>query len=182
VRFAAVVAAAPLFVLAQVGVSDSGGSPGTVNGTVLQGESRTPVDGALVQVVGGIQSTTTDRLGRFELTDIPVGLQALTISGGNVQPMRVTDIKIDSGQQLTLSPIIATPVGASGPRREEIVVRAGAEVVTLCEWWSKAIGPDARAPCSRSRKPPTSSTSSPPTPSATFLIAMSPKPYRDCPA
>ena len=116
---------------AQVPVSPVVGSPGTVSGTVVRGQNRAPVEGAVVRVVDSEQTTTTDRFGRFELADVPAGRQSITITGANLQPIRVTDIVIDSGQQLTLSAITALATNDGVVRSDEMVIRAGSEVVTL---------------------------------------------------
>lgn len=93
-------------------------------------DTRLPVEGALVRVVDTDRAASTDRFGRFEILEVPVGRHVLAVSGGGIQSTRVTDVVIEADRQLTLGAIAVAPGGGSRGS-DERVVRAGAEVVTL---------------------------------------------------
>lgn len=52
-------------------------TPAAVGGVLVQRDSRAPVDGARIAVVGTAQAATTDGEGRFELRGIPAGIHLL---------------------------------------------------------------------------------------------------------
>jgi TonB-dependent receptor len=53
---------------------------GIISGTVVENNRKTAIVGAAVAVEGAFLSTTTDREGRFELLNVPVGTRTITIS------------------------------------------------------------------------------------------------------
>jgi len=64
--------------LAVLGASNAGAqTAAAVRGVLVQRDSRTPVDGARIAVVGTPLTTTTDVQGRFELPGIPAGIHLL---------------------------------------------------------------------------------------------------------
>jgi len=65
---------------AGVAGAPASGSAGTVSGTVYDSIAGEPLVGATVWVLGTARQATTDQAGRFTLTGVPVGQQAVTFT------------------------------------------------------------------------------------------------------
>jgi hypothetical protein len=92
-----------------------------LTGTIFAGDSNQPIEGAVVSIVGGTDSTRTDGAGRFK---IPAPAAALELPAGAAefntvrQPIELTQANV----QLTLEPTILTfrwngDFGSNGGRR-----------------------------------------------------------------
>ncbi len=66
-------------------------------GVVLQRGNRAPVQGASVSVGDGTLSAVTDAEGRFEISDVPLGTHAMTVTASGFDPFH-TDEEIVEGK------------------------------------------------------------------------------------
>ncbi len=75
-----------------------------VRGTVTDAASKTPVPGASILVLNSspVLGTTTDKDGRFRLTQIPVGRVSLRLTFVGYEPLFVQDITVNSGKEVVL--------------------------------------------------------------------------------
>jgi hypothetical protein len=75
---------------------------GSISGTVINKQSQQPISGISVQVEGSTRGTTTDSLGRFRITNIPVKTYAVKFSGIGFADVVKYNIIISSGNEYTV--------------------------------------------------------------------------------
>jgi len=77
----------------------------TVRGRVIDRQSETPLIGATVLVIGAEPAigATTDVDGRFALTAVPVGRQALQVTYLGYEPQTVPNLLITAGREVVLN-------------------------------------------------------------------------------
>lgn len=86
--------------------------PGSIDGSVRD-ESGKPVAGAKVALADSDKVVATDKRGRFVITDVPAGAHVLQITADGLQNTRVTDVTVNAGRELSMSPI-TIPVRKQG--------------------------------------------------------------------
>jgi hypothetical protein len=93
-----------LLLLAITGTLIGQGNQQTVRGTVLDGDTRQPLFGATVIVVGSepMIGTTTDFDGRFTMNDVPVGRVALQVRMLGYDEQTLTNLLLNSAKELVL--------------------------------------------------------------------------------
>lgn len=86
---------------------------GAIKGLLLDAESRAPLAGARVALVGRAGWVVTEADGSFVLSGVPAGAQAITATIGGLRPVRVTDVEVAAGATTALKPIglVAAPRG-----------------------------------------------------------------------
>src|SRR5688572_16341104 len=52
---------------------------GSISGTVLVDSAGTPIAKAVVTIYNSMKQVTTDSLGRFRITDLPIGFHEVTV-------------------------------------------------------------------------------------------------------
>ncbi len=77
----------------------------TIRGTIIDIESKEPIIGALVLVKNSnpVIASTSDETGKFKLTNVPIGRQALQISYIGYNPQTVNDLQLNSAKEIVLS-------------------------------------------------------------------------------
>lgn len=97
----------------------------TVRGTVVDEDSRMPLIGAAVVVMGTdpLKGATTDIDGRFEITGIPVGRHSLRVQYMGYEPRIIPELNVGSARELVLDLTLVE----STRQLEEVVVRATAD-------------------------------------------------------
>jgi hypothetical protein len=77
----------------------------TVRGTVVDKVIKSPLPGAVVQVLNTnpIQGTSTDLDGNFKLDKVPVGRQSFRISYIGYKEIILNDVDVNSGKELVLT-------------------------------------------------------------------------------
>ncbi|MBI4622607.1 MAG: TonB-dependent receptor [Verrucomicrobia bacterium] len=74
-------------------------SGGTVTGQVSNAATQSYLEGAVVQLVGTNQTTTTDREGRFQFNGVPAGATTLAVSFTGLDSKRIP-VSVASGQRV----------------------------------------------------------------------------------
>jgi len=136
-------------VLAVVSGSAWGAVTGLISGTVTDSQTKAPLSGANVLVVGLGVSTITDLQGRFVITDIPPGSYSVNVSMVGYVEAQVSDLTVVQGQatsiEVKLGPTVVEAAGArakiTAPRvalrrdvtAAEYVVTAADEQLTLSQ-------------------------------------------------
>lgn len=95
---------------------------GSVEGRVFDAESQSPLAGAEVGLVGLDPRTTTDREGRFVLSEIKPGTYALRVSRVGYEPLVRQNMQVEPGTRMSLPLQLRRLV----TRLEEITVTPGA--------------------------------------------------------
>jgi hypothetical protein len=97
----ALLCAANLFVKAQnetvVGLSQK------VKGTIIDADSKKPLAGATIKLLGGDKMVVSDANGNFVLNNVPVGRQSLEITMMGFENKQVAEIVIGSGKEVFLT-------------------------------------------------------------------------------
>ncbi|MGV3504534.1 MAG: TonB-dependent receptor [Adhaeribacter sp.] len=77
----------------------------TVRGTLTDADSRAPLIGATVTVLGSspLKGTTTDRNGAFRLDQVPTGRITLQLSYLGYEPKAIPEIVVNSGKEVVLN-------------------------------------------------------------------------------
>src|SRR6188768_3556886 len=77
----------------------------TVRGTVIDKDSKSPMIGATVVIIGSnpIIGTTTDSEGRFRLSKVPVGRHSIKISFLGYEEIVLREIVVTSGKELVIN-------------------------------------------------------------------------------
>jgi hypothetical protein len=77
----------------------------TIRGTVIDKESKSPIEFANVVVLNTNPAigTNTDSVGNFDLKGVPIGRQTLQVSYMGYKPILVTDIQINSAKEVILN-------------------------------------------------------------------------------
>lgn len=77
----------------------------TVRGTVVDKQVKSPLIGAVVQVLNVTPSkgTTTDIDGNFKLEDVPVGRQTIKVTFLGYREVILNDVAVSSGKELVLN-------------------------------------------------------------------------------
>ena len=70
---------------------------GKIRGRVIDGQTREPLIGANVQIVGTSYGTAADTLGEFSFMDVPVGIRTLRASYVGYSPMNLEDVRVFNG-------------------------------------------------------------------------------------
>ncbi|MHB8797131.1 MAG: carboxypeptidase regulatory-like domain-containing protein [Thermoanaerobaculia bacterium] len=83
---------------------------GTVTGTVVVASTGSPVAGAIVRLVGGNETTTTDVLGRFSI-HIPPGTVTLVVSAPPLSSTTIGPLTVVSAQTVDAGTIPMPPPG-----------------------------------------------------------------------
>lgn len=94
----------------------------TIRGKVVDSESRMPIIGAAVVVLGSdpIIGTTTDFDGKFNLPNVKTGRVGLKITYLGYQPRNLSGLELNSGKELVLNVEMVEMV----MKQEEVVVKA----------------------------------------------------------
>lgn len=97
----------------------------TIRGQVLDKESRTPVIGATVIVLGiePLMGTATDVDGNFSILNVPIGRHTLQISAIGFEQATVPEVLVGSGKEVVLQ----VSLQESFERLDEIVITADQE-------------------------------------------------------
>jgi hypothetical protein len=122
------------------------GPHGKLQGTIVDSWTGNPISGAAVTVAGGF-TTSTNNLGSYQLTTLPVGTYDVTASASGYQSQRVTGVAISDGttstQNYSLNPgplSIATsslPGGVTGILYNQTLTAIGGFIPHI---WSIASG------------------------------------------
>lgn len=96
---------------------------GSIQGTVIDAEIKSPLPQAQVTIIGLNKQTLTDEEGHFSFSDIPVGSYTLQFSCEFYTPLRKTDIQVKS-QRIT-QVHAALKLTSSFRQEESITVTAG---------------------------------------------------------
>ncbi|MEM6328012.1 MAG: carboxypeptidase-like regulatory domain-containing protein, partial [Bacteroidota bacterium] len=112
---------APLLFFLFLAVPLAAQPTGRVVGQVIDAATETPLPGATVTVVGTQLGAATDLDGRFTLSSVPVGTQALEARFLGYDPLIQTDVVVRSGRQAEV--VIA--LRESAIEGEGVTVRAG---------------------------------------------------------
>src|ERR1044072_1854809 len=77
----------------------------TVRGTVVDKQVKSPLVGAVVQLINVTPSkgTTTDVNGNFKLEEVPVGRQSLKITLLGYREIVLSDVAVTSGKEVVLN-------------------------------------------------------------------------------
>ncbi|MEZ5040184.1 MAG: TonB-dependent receptor [Saprospiraceae bacterium] len=92
----------------------------TIRGTVVDADTGMPLVGATVFLSQSGKGTTTDSLGKFHLSEVPIGRHQLQISFVGYQPINLTELLLESGKELVLQ----LSLSESAAELASIVVRA----------------------------------------------------------
>ncbi len=76
--------------------------PGAIHGRVLDGETKQPLAGASIAVVGTDRGAVADRAGEFTIEDLPPGNYNLNITFVSYEPVVVTDVVVKPGVPTTV--------------------------------------------------------------------------------
>lgn len=88
---------------ARAGVSENAnGKSGSLKGVVLDAETKSPIIGATVMIVGTDLGAATDDEGRFRIKNLPIGDCAVKVSSVGYEPFTATDVIIRSGRVANL--------------------------------------------------------------------------------
>lgn len=104
---------------------------GAIKGLLLDAESRAPLAGARVALIGRAGWVVTEADGSFVLSGVPAGAQAITATVGGLRPVRVTDVEVKVGATTALKPIglVAAPRGGTG--ESQVAAEKEKDLVTL---------------------------------------------------
>ena len=104
---------------------------GAIKGLLLDAESRAPLAGARVALIGRAGWVVTEADGSFVLSGVPAGAQAITATIGGLRPVRVTDVEVTAGATTALKPIglVAAPRGGTG--ESQVAAEKEKDLVTL---------------------------------------------------
>lgn len=96
----------------------------TVRGTIVDGDSKSPLIGATVLLLGSdpVIGTITDVNGRFRLEEIPTGRITLGLSYLGYETQTIPNIVVNSGKEVVLT----LSMQESTTRMEELVITASA--------------------------------------------------------
>lgn len=103
-----------------------------VQGTVLDAETKQPLEGVLVQIQFTKRSTVTDRQGKFVLGNLLAGEQVLEFSAENFQPLQ-QHITLRSKETLELEAISLTRIATSAIEQDEILKEELIPTLTLSD-------------------------------------------------
>jgi hypothetical protein len=95
----------------------------TVRGTVVDKESKQPLFGAAIILLGSepLRGATTDENGKFKLENIPLGRHDFKFSFLGYQDVIVPNVQLNAGKEIVLAIEMVEAVSQS----EEVVVSAG---------------------------------------------------------
>jgi len=96
---------------------------GSIQGTVIDAEIKSPLPKAQVTIISLNQQTLTDDDGHFSFSAVPVGSYTLQFSCEFYTPLRKTDIQVKS--QRIIQVIAALQLEPSFRQKESITVTAG---------------------------------------------------------
>lgn len=97
----------------------------TIRGTVIDKVSQSPMQGAVVQLLNAqpAKGTATDANGKFVLTGIPVGRQALKVTYMGYKEFTLPNITVNSGKEVVLTIQLDENIIAA----KEVVIKAKVE-------------------------------------------------------
>ncbi len=102
-----------LFVFISCSVSVAQGTDITINGTIAEGASKTPVPAvtikALNEATGFSTSVVTDNKGRFKISNLPAGPYTITVSHIGFQTQEIKGNSLNLGDRLSLPVIVLVP-------------------------------------------------------------------------
>ncbi|UAY51317.1 carboxypeptidase-like regulatory domain-containing protein [Ferruginibacter albus] len=87
-------------------ILDPAHSATQIKGTVTDADTKQPVAGVTVQLMGNIIQCITDAQGNFSLKPVIHGTHSVTISGNGYQSTTVNNIKVKLGQAVTVNATI----------------------------------------------------------------------------
>lgn len=93
-------------------VTVAGNNPGSIEGSIRD-ESGKPVAGAKVAIADSDNAVATDKRGRFLISGVAAGTYVLQVTAEGLQNARVTDVTVNAGRELSMSPI-TIPVRKQG--------------------------------------------------------------------
>ncbi|HEY0976539.1 MAG TPA: TonB-dependent receptor [Flavobacteriales bacterium] len=109
--------------------AQTGAHTQTVRGTLLDVDTRQPVFGAAVTVVGSdpVRSATTDEEGRFTLADVPTGRIDLRVRAMGFEEQLMPNLLVTSGKEVVLNLMLQSSITemqemtvAAEKRKEEL--------------------------------------------------------------
>lgn len=75
---------------------------GTLRGLVVDAETRSPIPGASVVIIGADRGAATDNSGLFKIRDLPVGTYSVSVHSVGFDPATKTDVIIRPGRITSL--------------------------------------------------------------------------------
>jgi len=106
------------------------GSTGQIKGTVIDKETKQPVVGASVLIVGTTRGAMTDHEGTFIITQVEPGIYTLHITHIVYQMVELTDVNVATDVATEVS---VTLVKRTADLDEKIVVKTKKEPIARCE-------------------------------------------------
>ena len=89
-------------VVALSGSLDAAPRAGAISGAVADAEDGKPIAGALIRLVGGQASATSDAAGRFRLAPVPAGKRAVICTAAGFQTSRAKGIRVGPGAEAVI--------------------------------------------------------------------------------
>ena len=90
----------------------------TVKGTVIDKTSEKPLVGASVSLVGNKNGTVTDKDGKFQLKNVPIGRQKVAITYAGYKPVVIPEVLVSAGKEV----ILDIPMDQSVTALQEVTV------------------------------------------------------------
>ncbi len=90
-----------------------------IRGTVQDNLLQIPIKKATVALVSTSETTTTDSLGNFRFTNVPVGLQSITVTHTSFKEAVLSNLSVNSGKELVLT----IPLESKIVKKEAITIK-----------------------------------------------------------
>lgn len=129
----------------------------TVRGTVVDYHTRIPIPGAnvIIEETNPLRGSTSDTLGRFRITSVPVGRATVRATSVGYEAKTISNMLLSTGKELVLeigltelptniSEVVITATRADQPLNEEAPVSARAFSVEETKRYAGSLGDPAR--------------------------------------